>query len=118
MRPPSGLDFLWGDAHLDQQEALLMEANMAHYDAADREHDRSAFKGRNYSYRFGSAQARHGRGRAALNHVNGYLKTLIEKLADAKARRMRRELELRGLHFDPVKQAWVTERRRQRADGV
>ena len=91
---------------------------MAHYVAADHGRDRSALKGRRNLYRFGSAQARHGRGRAALNHVNGYLKTLIEKIADAKARRMRRELEFRGIHFDPVNETFVTQLRRQRADGV
>jgi hypothetical protein len=77
-----------------------MEANMAHYATANHDHDRSALKGRNNLYRFGSVQTRHGRGRAALNRTNGYLRTLIEKIADTKVHRMRRELELRGIHFD------------------
>jgi hypothetical protein len=77
-----------------------MEANMAHYATANHDHDRSALKGRNNLHRFGSVQTRHGRGRAALNRTNGYLRTLIEKIADTKVHRMRREPELRGIHFD------------------
>ena len=38
--------------------------------------------------------------RSALRGVNGYLKNMIEAIANAKLRRMERELELRGIHFD------------------
>jgi hypothetical protein len=95
-----------------------MEADMAHFVTADRDHDGSALKGRNIPHRFGSVQNRHGRsrGRSALNRVNGYLKTMIEKIADAKVRRMKRELELLGIHFDPANETAGTERRRQRTD--
>lgn len=62
----------------------------------------------NYPYRFGGVRAKHGRGRAALNGVNGYLKSLINRIADAKLRRMQRELALRGIHFDAAAQGWVT----------
>jgi hypothetical protein len=79
-----------------------MEADMAHFVTADRDHDGSALKGRNNPYRFGSVRNRHGRSRAALNSINGYLKTMIEKIADAKVRRMKRELELLGIHVDSV----------------
>jgi hypothetical protein len=51
-------------------------------------------------YQFGRAAAARGRGRAALNRVNGYFKTMIEAIANSKLRRMERELELRGIRFD------------------
>ena len=35
----------------------------------------------------------------ALGRVNGYLKQMIEAIADAKVRRMERELELRGIRL-------------------
>ena len=77
---------------------------MAHYLAADRDHP--AIDDRKSPYRFGSVRAKHGR--AALSRVNGYLKSLIEKIADAKVHRMQRELALRGIYFDASEQSWVT----------
>jgi hypothetical protein len=53
-------------------------------------------------YRFGRAGGAYGRGRAALSRVSGYLKTVIEAIADSKLRRMQRELELRGIRVDPA----------------
>jgi len=52
-------------------------------------------------YRFGRTQGRraHVRARNALRRVNGYLKNVIEAIANAKLRRMRRE-ELRGIRLD------------------
>ena len=38
--------------------------------------------------------------RSALGRVNGYLKNMIEAIANAKLRRMERELELRGICLD------------------
>jgi hypothetical protein len=54
------------------------------------------------SYKFGRTQGkRFGvHARSALGHVNGYLKSIIEAIADAKLRRMERELELSGIRFD------------------
>jgi hypothetical protein len=50
-------------------------------------------------YRFGGTRV--GglgmRSRAALSRVSGYLTNMIEAVADAKLRRMERELELRGI---------------------
>jgi hypothetical protein len=43
-----------------------------------------------------------------LNRVNGYLREFIERVASAKVRRMQRELELRGIHFDDPKGTWIT----------
>jgi hypothetical protein len=51
-------------------------------------------------YQFARASSARGRGRAALNRVNGYFKTMIEAIASAKLRRMERELELLGIRFD------------------
>jgi len=42
-----------------------------------------------------------------LRRVNGYLKTMIEAIADSKVRRMQRDLALRGIHFDPHGNNWV-----------
>src|SRR5450631_3742604 len=46
--------------------------------------------------------------RSALRRVNGYLKNMIEAIANAKLRRMERELELRGIRFDRTHDNWVT----------
>jgi hypothetical protein len=40
------------------------------------------------------------RARTALRRLNGYLKNMIEAIANAKLRRMERELELRGICLD------------------
>ena len=53
-------------------------------------------------YRFARTHVKHGnRMRSALRRVNGYVKTMIEAIADSKVRRMRRDLALRGICFDP-----------------
>jgi hypothetical protein len=57
-------------------------------------------------YRFGR-DVKRGHGRSALNRVNGYFKSLIEAIADAKLRRMRRELELRGVRLDQPDEVWI-----------
>ena len=53
-------------------------------------------------YRFGRTQGKRVRvqARTALRRVNGYFKNMIEAFANAKLRRMERELELRGIRFD------------------
>jgi hypothetical protein len=53
-------------------------------------------------YRFGGMNGKRDRVRArsALRRVNGYFRTMIERIANAKLRRMKRELELRGIRFD------------------
>jgi hypothetical protein len=59
-------------------------------------------------YRFARPQAKRGsRMRSALRRVNGYLKVMIEAIADSKVRRIRRDLELRGIRFDPHGNNWV-----------
>jgi hypothetical protein len=61
-------------------------------------------------YRFSRMQGKRIRVRArnALRRVNGYLKNMIEAIADSKTRRMERELELRGIGFDRRNDNWVT----------
>jgi hypothetical protein len=60
-------------------------------------------------YRFGRTQAKRVRVRArtALRRFNGYFKTMIEAIANSKLRRMQRELELRGIHYDRPNDSWV-----------
>jgi hypothetical protein len=52
-------------------------------------------------YRFGRTHGKRVRvqARSALRRVNGYLKNMIEAIANSKMRRMERELELSGAHF-------------------
>jgi len=57
-------------------------------------------------YRFGRARGMHGHGRAALSRVSNYLKTMIEAIANSKLRRMQRELELRGIYYEPSSHNW------------
>jgi hypothetical protein len=61
-------------------------------------------------YRFGRTQGKRARvhARNALRRVNGYLKNMIEAIANAKLRRMERELELRGIRLDRPNNNWVT----------
>jgi hypothetical protein len=59
-------------------------------------------------YRFARTHVkRDNRMRSALRRTNGCLKTMIEAIADSKVRRMRRDLALRGIHFDPYGNNWV-----------
>ena len=44
---------------------------------------------------------------ARLRRVSGYFGTMIEAIANAKLRRMERELELRGIRFDRPNNNWV-----------
>ena len=40
------------------------------------------------------------RTRGALGRVNGFLKSMIEAIANSKMRRIEREIELRGYRYD------------------
>ena len=61
-------------------------------------------------YRFGRTHGKRVRihARTALRRINGYLKNMIEAIANAKLRRMERELELRGIRFDRRNDNWET----------
>ena len=62
-------------------------------------------------YRFGSGRGRLGlHARGALRRVNGYFKSMIEAIANAKLRRMERELELRGIRLSWDRQSRPTRR--------
>jgi hypothetical protein len=65
-------------------------------------------------YRFGRTQGKRARrnAAAALRRVNGYLKNMVEAIANAKLRRMERELELRGIRFDRSNENWETRQSR------
>jgi hypothetical protein len=58
-------------------------------------------------HRFGGGRGKHGRGRSALNRANSYLRGLVQSIADAKLRRIRRELELGGIRLDRPDEAWI-----------
>ena len=60
-------------------------------------------------YRFGRRQGKRVRvhARTALRRLNGYFRAMIEAIANAKLRRMARELELRGISFDRPNNNWV-----------
>jgi hypothetical protein len=65
-------------------------------------------------YRFGRTPRKRVRlhAGAALRRVNGYLKNMVEAIANAKLRRMERELELRGIRFDRSNENWETRQSR------
>jgi hypothetical protein len=58
---------------------------------------------------YGSARGRMtgSHGRSALSRLTGYLSSLVEAVADAKMRRVRRELELRGIRLDQSDEVWI-----------
>ena len=61
-------------------------------------------------YRFGRTRDKRVgvRAHGALGRVNGFLKNMIEAIADSKMRRIERELELRGYRFDRSNNDWVS----------
>ena len=48
------------------------------------------------AYRFGRTHAKSVRGRTALSRINGYIRNMIEAIADAKLRRMQQSLVSRA----------------------
>jgi hypothetical protein len=98
-------------AHCELPCRLPWSSKMVHTLTSDDQHrgssrgheDRSSLGG----YRFGRVRGTHRHGRAALNRLSGYLKTMIEAVANSKLRRMERELELRGIHRDRVHEGWM-----------
>ena len=60
-------------------------------------------------YRFGRPHGKHVRvsTRAALSRINGYLKNMIEVIANSKLRRMERGLELHGIRRDRLNDSSV-----------
>lgn len=70
---------------------------MAHYLTSDGKYRGMPFGEDVLSYpldrRFGAGRMNRGRGRAASKHVNRYLRKVVETVAAAKLRRLRREVE-------------------------
>jgi hypothetical protein len=60
-------------------------------------------------YRFGRTRGKRFRvhARRAFRRVNGFLKRMIEAIANSKVRRMQRELELCGIRFDRSSSTWA-----------
>jgi len=75
--------------------------------------DRSYLSNRQYApgYRFGRTHGKRDRARSAFSRLSGQLKRMIEAIADAKLRRMERELELRGIRIDRPDASWATRSR-------
>ncbi len=46
--------------------------------------------------------------RGAAGRLRGFFKNLIAAIADAKMRRVKRELELRGYRYDPPNNDWMS----------
>ena len=89
---------------------------MAHYPTGD-----GKYRGLSYdddhrsslgSYQFGSARGKRVGARTVLSRVNGYLKNMIEAIANSKLRRMERELELRGIRYDRPSASWAARKHR------
>ena len=83
---------------------------MAHYLTGDDKfrdliHD-DDYRSHAPAYRFGRAQGRRARLRRALRRPGGYLRDMIEAIANSKLRRMKRELELHGYAFDRPGEIW------------
>jgi hypothetical protein len=62
-------------------------------------------------YRFGRDEVTGPRKRSAWSRVHGYLKNLMEAVADVKIRRMRHELALRGVRVEQLNEAWMKDSR-------
>ena len=89
---------------------------MAHYPTGD-----GKYRGLSYdddhrsslgSCQFGSARGKRVGARTVLSRVNGYLKNMIEAIANSKLRRMERELELRGIRYDRPSASWAARKHR------
>ena len=60
-------------------------------------------------YRFGRSRDKRVsvRARGALRRVNGFIKNMLEAIADSKMRRVERELWLLGYRYDRSSNDWV-----------
>ena len=62
-------------------------------------------------YRFGRTKLKrdHARARSSFRGVQGFLKNMIEAVANSKMRRLERELELRGVRYGRPNNDWVSD---------
>jgi hypothetical protein len=58
------------------------------------------------SYRFGRTEEKRVRSCRASHSLGGYLRNIIEAIANSKLRRMKHELELHGYTFDRPGENW------------
>ena len=56
---------------------------------------------------FARGRATGGHERSALSRLTGYLSSFVKAVADAKMRRVRRELELRGIRLEQSDEVWI-----------
>ena len=63
-------------------------------------------------YRFACTQLKRDRARArgAFRGVKGFFRNMIEAIAKSKMRRIERELEFRGVHYDRRNNDWVSDK--------
>jgi hypothetical protein len=73
---------------------------MGHYTTRDDKY-------RGSPYPLGRSCAEYEPCRSVLHRANDYVKSLIQSIAETKLRRMRRELELRGIQFDGPNEEWI-----------
>jgi hypothetical protein len=98
--------------------ALPWSTKMAYYPIAGCEHEVCGDEAQleTSTYRFGRRKETSGRISVALR-ATSYLKSLIRAIADAKLRRMLRELELRGGYLDMRDELWSPDALRDRGGG-
>jgi len=78
---------------------------MAHSLTGDKKYRDSTY---GHAYRFASKSGKQTRAKTGLKRLTGFLKTMIEAIADSKMRRIERELELRGYRYDRSNNEWVS----------
>lgn len=93
-----------------------MEDEMADYFTIDDKQLASACRdeAERCGYRFGQRRVRRARGAFALHLATSHLKALIRSIADAKVRRMLREIELGGTRQDMRGELWTPDTLRDR----
>lgn len=84
---------------------------MAHYLIHEGKYPGSSYGGEGEQqlrgYRFGRGCRKYSPGASAPNRASCYLRDLIRSIADAKLRRIRRELELRGVRLEGPNDVWI-----------
>ena len=112
------LDFLCTVPHFVTVARSAMEYEMAHFLTAHSKHFAALYQGEAKhelgDYQFGRRHETYDRGRSAFHRASGYLKALINSMADARFRRMLRELGRGGRYLDMRDELWVPDALRDR----
>jgi hypothetical protein len=85
-------------------------AKMACYLTSDDKYRGTSCEGTESSlggHEFARGRVTGSHGRSVLSRLTGYLSRLVEAVADAKMRHMRRELELNGVRLDQSDEVWI-----------